>query len=158
MSYQISESYLQTLCKYIKHKKFNVIGDFSDRTSSVKCNETTIAKKTDKLQLIAQQMNFVLSSNQLAAIMIPNKTKYMFAYAWMERFFDLIGDSEPNCDEIHIEPVRLEDVYQEYLRDNSNSFSLEELASKKNIAKLWLLCFPYVLIKCVLYYCANEYY
>lgn len=141
-AYQISESYLQGLCKYIKQRKFNVVADFSERTSSVKCDESAIAKKTEKLQLIARQMGFTLSSNQLAAVMMPNKTKYLFAYAWMNRFFELIGDSEPNCNEIHVEPITIEEVYQEYLKDNQKCYAPQEFASKKQIAKLWLLCFP----------------
>lgn len=139
---QISESYLQGLCKYIKQRKFNVVANFSDRSSSVKCDESAIAKKTEKLQLLARQMNFTLSSDQLAAMMMPNKSKYIFAYAWMKRFFELIGDSEPNADEIHVEPISIEEVYQEYLKDNQRCYAPQEFASKKQIAKLWLLCFP----------------
>lgn len=119
-----------------------MISDFSDRTSSVRCDKTAIANKTEKLQLIAKQMDFTLSSDQLSAIMIPNKSKYLFAYAWMARYFYLVGDQEPNCNEIHVEPMTIEDVYLEYLRDNAKCFALQEFASKKNIAKLWLLCFP----------------
>jgi len=142
LAYQISDSHLQTLCKSIKERKFNAAGTFSDRTSSVKCNEKAIENKTEKLKQLAERMNFSLSKSQLSAVMIPNKPKYLFAYAWLERYFDLVGDQELNCNEIHLEPVTLEEVYVEYLRDTDNKYHPNDYASKKHLTRLWLLCFP----------------
>jgi hypothetical protein len=141
-AYQISDCQLQVLCKYIKERRFTTIRDFSDRSSSVKCKESSIAKRTEQLQLVAQRMNFTLSSNQLAAVMIPNTPKYLFTYAWLERYFHLIGDKEPNSEEIHLEPITIGEVYQEYLRDNINCFHPQDYASRKHIAKIWIACFP----------------
>ena len=36
---------------------------------------------------------------------IPNGPKAMFAYTWMDKIFKLIGDVQPNSDEIHLEAM-----------------------------------------------------
>lgn len=140
-AYIIEESYLQTLCSHIKHNRFSQTATLSDQTSAVVCCSAAIASKTQQLQQFSEHFKITLSQEQLAAVMMSNKPQYYFVYAWMKRFFDLIGDQEPNCNEIHIEPITINEIYQEYQLDNLDNRSPYKLATKNVMQRVWLSCF-----------------
>ena len=86
-----------------------------------------------------------LSRQQLAAARIPNSVVAVSAYAWMARYFSLVGDDMSNCDEIHLEPTWIKDVWQEYVDDmkmHSNPY-----LSDTDFGQLWIKCFPHVKIR-----------
>jgi hypothetical protein len=57
-----------------------------------------------------------LSREQVAAILIPNSPVSLSCYAWMDDYFKLVGDAIPNKEnEIHLEPVEIKEIYQEYV-------------------------------------------
>ena len=57
-----------------------------------------------------------LSRDQVAAIRIPNSRASLSCYAWMNFYFDLVGDIIPNkSDEVHLEAIDIKDIYQEYV-------------------------------------------
>ena len=71
---------------------------FSDST-------TAPAMSNGNIQLLAEAYGFKMSNEQMAMMRIPNGTKSLMAYTWMESTFGLIGDVQPNCDEIHLESM-----------------------------------------------------
>jgi hypothetical protein len=63
----------------------------------------------------------------------------------MNFFFGLMGDSMPNSDEIHLEPIYIHEVWSEYKMDmESISTSYLDVST---FGKLWLACFPHVKIR-----------
>ena len=70
----------------------------------------------------------------------------MDTYGWMDSYFQLVGDAMPNSNgDIHLEPITIKEVYNEYLLDfkmNDNLFYCYN-----DFAKLWGTCFPYVKIR-----------
>ena len=86
-----------------------------------------------------------LSRQQLAAARIPNSVVSVSAYAWMTRYFSLVGDDMSNRDEIHLEPTWIKDVWQEYVDDmkmHSNPY-----LSDTDFGQMWINCFPHVKIR-----------
>ena len=55
-----------------------------------------------------------LSRQQLAAARIPNSVVAVSAYAWMARYFSLVGDDMSNRDEIHLDQGCLGGVCRRY--------------------------------------------
>ena len=64
----------------------------------------------------------------------------------MNYFFNLVGDVMPNTDqEIHLEPVLLKDVYQEYVEDiEANKLERVHIEAFRVV---WIDCFPNVRIR-----------
>lgn len=59
-----------------------------------------------------------LTSQLIAAMLIPNSPVCLSAYAWMDAFFDMMGDKIPNSNgEVHLEPIDVTEIYKEYVRD-----------------------------------------
>ena len=71
---------------------------FADSTAAPKMSNYNI-------QLLAEAYGFDMSNEQMAMTRIPNGTKSLMAYVWMEAVFNLIGDVQPNSDEIHLESM-----------------------------------------------------
>ena len=64
----------------------------------------------------------------------------------MNYFFDLVGDAMPNTDnEIHLEPVLIKDVYEEYT-ETMGEYKLERVHIDA-FRVVWIDCFPNVRIR-----------
>ena len=59
----------------------------------------------NNVRVLAEAYGFQMSNDQIAMMRVPNGTKSLMAYTWMETTFALIGDVQPNCDEIHLESM-----------------------------------------------------
>ena len=86
-----------------------------------------------------------LSKEQIQAMNLPNGPQSLGCYAWMLEFFKMMGDSMPNVDEIHLEPIDIKDIYEEYV-DDAKSSGIESL-SASNFVKVWRLLFSHVKIR-----------
>ena len=53
----------------------------------------------------ARKYSIGLSNDQAAMMLIPNGEKSLSAYVWMKGIFKLIGDVQPNKEEIHLEAM-----------------------------------------------------
>ena len=86
------------------------------------------------------EMHFVDSSNG---------TLSKLAMAWMEAFFELIGDKIPNSGgEIHLEAnYTRRTIWKEYMDDCFNLLLEKEALSYQNFCKLWHEAFPHVAIR-----------
>ncbi len=87
-----------------------------------------------------------ISDAQIAAMIIPNSTASLTCYGWLHEFFKLVGDFQPNKnDEIHLEPVELQEIHQEYSLDMKHN-NCEALKFDAFI-NIWHGCFPNVKIR-----------
>jgi hypothetical protein len=59
------------------------------------------------------EMKSLVGAN--AALQIPNIIQSLSCYAWMKSYLKLIGDFQPNKDEIHLEPISVIEIYNEYV-------------------------------------------
>ena len=87
-----------------------------------------------------------LKPEQKAMLRIPNSPASFTCYSWMTNYFDLVGDKMPNKNnEIHLEPINIEEVWEEYVEDM--------LAAKEGnlglraFESMWQSCFYYVKIR-----------
>ena len=66
----------------------------------------------------------------------------------MEEVFDLIGDSMPNSNEIHLEAdVLKKELYKEYQHHMINIYNEFDYLSETVFYDLWSACFPHVKIR-----------
>jgi len=72
---------------------------------------------------------------------IPNGPQSLACYAWMSKHFQMIGDSMPNMDEIHLEQIAIKDIYEEYI-DKAKSAGFDAL-NPTNFTKFWKSFFPH---------------
>jgi len=63
----------------------------------------------------------------------------------MDFFFGLMGDQMPSSKEIHLEPIYVHEVWEEYKRDQISVSN--EFCSVSTFGKLWESCFPHVKIR-----------
>ena len=66
------------------------------------------------MKRVASYYGFELSREDVAAANIPNSSTSISCYAWMARYFSLVGDEMPNSQQIHLEPMHINEVWQEY--------------------------------------------
>ena len=74
---------------------------------------------------LCQKHNIHLSREQIGLMNLPNSFNSINMYAWMKDYFYLVGDDEPDNDEIHLDPINIVDVYNQY------KFDIEEVEHSK---------------------------
>ena len=47
----------------------------------------------------------------------PNSVDAIIAFGWIESYFNLVGDTESNFNEIHLDPVTITSIYDKYCFD-----------------------------------------
>ena len=72
-------------------------------------------------------------------------TQALSCFGWMHFFFALVGDSMPNLDEIHLEPIYIHEIWKEYKEDMVSVSN--EYVDVSTFGKLWLCSFPHVKIR-----------
>jgi hypothetical protein len=98
------------------------------------------------LKRISAMFGIYLSKKQVAAAKLPNSPTVLAAYGWMAEHFNLVGDMAPNCDgEIHLEPIKIVEVYGEHYMDMTNASM--PCVSVDTFASIWLNCFSHVKIR-----------
>ena len=73
---------------------------------------------------------------------LPDSDDAIALYSWMNWYFKLIGDYEPNTDgEIHLESsCTSTDIYLEYVADMQTN-GMEYLGTTQ-FSNMWICCFP----------------
>ena len=97
------------------------------------------------MKRIANYYGFELSRQDVAAANIPNSSVSISCYAWMARYFSLVGDEMPNSEEIHLESMHIKEIWEEY-RDVMKALDCGYIALGQ-FGDLWMKCFPYVKIR-----------
>ena len=58
-----------------------------------------------------------LNRKQLACMNIPNTPMHIDAMKWMEQYFEISGDYQPNSnEEIHLDPIKKREIHGEYVK------------------------------------------
>ena len=87
----------------------------------------------------------VVNRKHLYIAKLPNSEEAHHLHCWLQNYFDLCGDQEPNCDEIHLDTVTKKAVYNEYLSE-STVYGFVPLGMTA-FKQIWTDCFPYVKIR-----------
>jgi hypothetical protein len=90
-----------------------------------------------------------LTQSQKAAMyMSPSPLQHQ-ARAWMERYFSLCGDYQPNSnEEIHLDPIEKLEIHEEYVKDVLSRIEVmtidtcSEYLCYSAFLELWNNCFP----------------
>lgn len=69
---------------------------------------------TKNITDLAACFGIELSPLQLAALVVPNTVASLTCFAWMQSYFEAVGDKQPNHQEIHLEPISIKEVHSEY--------------------------------------------
>lgn len=108
---------------------------------------TTKKNKKKKDEAAGQYDHLELDSEEVRiGMLMPNGPKHHFAAAWLDAFFDLVGDKIPNSNEIHLETQDKFEIWAEYVWDMFHLCEDQALCYS-NFLKLWDLVFPHVKIR-----------
>jgi hypothetical protein len=141
--YEIGKTYCDELIFELKSGYRNSelpLTDCSRRLGHA--DESAILKQ---LVTYSEMKGLQLTWQQLAAAVIPNSVAALNAYGWMNNFFELTGDVQPNSNEIHLEPQEVKSIYEEYFGFDEQSDYM--YLSYPQFVQLWKHCFPYVKIR-----------
>ena len=88
----------------------------------------------------------ILSLQHMQALKLSRKPPATTAFAWMHNFFEMVGDKMPNLDgEIHLEPILIRVVWEEYVDDLKGGVT--PTISLSEFGKMWSDLFPHVKIR-----------
>jgi hypothetical protein len=143
VAYQISSWYTDDLIERIKAGDVNVEACFTDRSAMDKSgiNDKRVIK-------FCKDFGISLSRMQLRALKIPNSLSSLTTVAWMNYYFKLVGDNVPNAlEELHLEPMKKKEIYQEYCHDCNCYQDVSEPIQLELFLAIWADVFGYVKIR-----------
>ena len=109
----------------------------SDRYSAVHGDVFAIMK--------ASGIKVDISPERLARSLIPNTDEGFHCYSWLENRFYLVGDSQPNSSEIHLDPMDKNELHKEYEHESLlYNYKPVELSE---FLRIWRKSFPHVKIR-----------
>jgi hypothetical protein len=121
------------------------------RTDAQAIDRTAMDKSGINDQRVIQfckHFNISLSRMQLRALKIPNSLSSLSTVAWMNYYFKLVAESPPNAsEELHLEPVKKKDIYEEYCFDVQTYGDLNEPIRLELFLDIWASVFDYVKIR-----------
>jgi hypothetical protein len=99
-------------------------GGFSDRSSAKEVTGVTGWIKI--MHMYAERLGISLSQRMISAMQVPNTEASLSCFAWMNSFFDTVGDKEPDRLEIHLDAQPMRQIYNEYkeVMDNVSCVSI----------------------------------
>ena len=143
MAYQVSRWYTDDLISRMKDGDVNVEANFTDRTAIDKSGINDA-----RVIAFCKHFGIALSRKQIRALKIPNSMASLSTVAWMNYFFKLMADNVPNiAEELHLEPVKKDAVYEEYCFDVSGYSELTEPISRQLFLEIWRTVFAYVKVR-----------
>jgi hypothetical protein len=78
----------------------------------------------------------------MASLAVPNSSLSLNAFAWMDDYFDLVGQPQPNGIDVELEATPIDEIYDEYCCDNL--LYRQDIISISAFETLWKECFPRV--------------
>ncbi len=138
-AYGVGGTFLDDLCSRLKAGDRAVAEELSDDTPAP---HSVFIKS---LLALADSRGVCLSESQLGALMVPNTVPSLTCFAWMKSFFDAVGDQQPNCSQIHLEPTNVKTVHAEYVQVIGDAG--EETLSYESFLNMWSCCFNHVKIR-----------
>lgn len=119
----------------------------------LKCGEVHFNRITvkdhptiDELIREAERAGMNVRREHIQAMNLNCSVQGIRAFTWMDWHFNLVGDQQPNRDEIHLETQYCKTVYEEFLSDEtlSQSPDAKDPVSYAEFCRLWLTLFPHV--------------
>ncbi len=148
-SYGLSHASLDRICNAVKLGNLNVEENFYKDNKNF-AQSTTESGISDKLlKKYSVEHGIDLTIQQLAALKIPNNQENLDAYGFLDAYFNLMGDQQPNRnDEIHLEPCTVKSIYEEYVNDMKLFYSEKNSwLTYSAFGKFWHEYFPNVRIR-----------
>lgn len=107
----------------------------------------------------AEQSGIHLDVEQIQAMKIPNTPESLRAFGWMDWYFNLVGDKQPNSVQIQLETQTIQGVYEEFVEHENASKSpqAKNVMCMQTFFKLWKLVFPHVRIREYKDVCGKQY-
>jgi hypothetical protein len=139
LAYCMGHTYLDNITADIKHGKRNHERLMSDKITPVK------KAFINNLVSLADSYGIALSNQHIGSLCVPNTVVSLSCFAWMQSFFESVGDAQPNHNEIHLEPCDIKTIHKEYrdAMDDAGQPFLEYVA----FINMWDNCFPHVKIR-----------
>ena len=106
----INLSLLKVLRKEIKQGVLKTAHEITNRYSKVSGDYSKLLESCG--------LSNVVNVDRLYISKLPNTEAAHHLYNWLENYFQLSGDNEPNCAEIHLDPVGKKEVYEEYVNES----------------------------------------
>lgn len=139
----LQKSTFNNIIKQLKHGNLNGARKFNDMT---KLSEECIQHAQDIILLNADTAlptNDGLTLEQKAYLHLKNSPSQLKAYAYLDSYFNLVGDFQPNAtEEIHLDPVEKIEIYREYYKVMTTDDCFENTITYSAFLELWNKCFP----------------
>lgn len=136
-AHKLKRDQLNTLAKELKESKVGTAGRHTDRSNPANIEDKKLTKFHNEM---CKLFDLTLTPEENAAMYIPNSDRSLECWAWMDYYFNLVGDHEPNSNnEIHLEPCTIKDIWTTYIKENKHS----EVGclSAIQFGVLWKTCF-----------------
>ena len=102
---------------------------------------------TKNIEAFARYHGIELSHFQLGSLRLKSNAETMATAAWMQYYFELVGDKVPNRGgQIHLDPVPKKEVYSEYLLDMELLIK-EPPISFQTFLRIWKQVYPHVKVR-----------
>jgi hypothetical protein len=138
-AYCCGTTYVDVLIQKIKRRDRNSDGQLGDAQRPV---QSAFVKSLIDL---AASFDIELSPRQIASLTVPKTVASLTCFAWMQSFFDSVGDKQPNHNEIHLEPTDIKTVHAEYHQVVGDCG--EPVLEYQAFLRMWASCFPHVKIR-----------
>jgi hypothetical protein len=144
--FNLSKSSFSNFIKQIKGGNLNGDRRFNDMTK-VPQEELILAQNMILLDAsTGLPSDKGLTKEQKASMLLKNSPIQLKAYAFLENYFNLIGDYQPNSsEEIHLDPVEKKKIYEEYYKavtDPEQGGNCFDVLAYNSFLDLWAKCFP----------------
>lgn len=83
----------------------------------------------------------------LPIMLLPNTSEALTAYVWMQNRFKAQGDSCPTSREIHLEPIKKEEIYKDYVHEIKTDRLKLNIVTYDQFVRMWVHYFPHVKIR-----------
>ena len=136
-----NESLRKVLCHDAKKGLTKTAHAFTDRYSAVHLEYCDIGKLVESCNLT----RVITNPEKLTIAFIPNTEASFHCHNWLENYFNLCADDQPNLNEKHLDPVHKNDVYLEY-KNEAILYNLKPL-SMTQFRRQWKKGFSHVKIR-----------
>ena len=140
-AYSISHWYVEDLVRRLKKGNVNCL---SDLTPAPSISPQMLPES--KIKKFSEEFGIFLTNEQLGSLRLPQTEVSLMCASWLQYYFSLVGDQPPDRNsEIHLDPTRKVDVYNEYI------FDMESLKQSpvcfNTFKKIWGNTFSYCKIR-----------
>lgn len=140
--YEIGHTLLYDLRTQVKHNVTTTEKSDRDSDASGSLSKKNNALFVKQLLKFAEVKGYGLDRYEMESLAVPNNSRSLVCFTWLADHFDLVAESEPNSGHMTIEPITLEEIYDEYAWDMG--LSRETCVSSTTFRRIWRGCFPQV--------------